>query len=421
MVQASNRLGLVDRLYISKSTFFKVFLLLGALVIFTVFIWYTFEVIEQLKIGTRSQVEKYVMMWQMAANSPTSGEELQFIFDEIIVKADFPIIVLDENEEPIHWRNIDNVSPTDYSPENLSRLKNTAKKMIKQNGAIKLTFGEGQISYFCYGDTLAIRQLTMMPFIEIGIVAAFLIVAFIGFQNIKRSEERHIWVGMAKETAHQLGTPISSLMGWVEVMTGETELSENLNDEERTHFKEALSNMSVDINRLHRIANRFGQIGSVPDLNQCDLNQLLLDTVEYYRRRLPFEGKGIAICLQTEKLPPMFVNAELYGWALENLLKNSLQAVDSRSGRIDIKTEFDQAGKNAIIELTDNGSGISPAMARKIFRPGFTTKKRGWGLGLTLVKRIIEEYHGGRIVLKKSRPGQTIFEITLPVTTDSKG
>jgi len=412
---------MIDRLYIGKSTFFKVFLLLGVVLISVIFIWYTLQVIEQLKIGTRSQVDKYVKMWQMAANSPTSGRELQFIFDEIIVKANFPIIVLDGDNEPIHWRNIDGVSPTDYSPENLSRLKEKAEHMMERNGAIPLMFGEDEVSYFCYGDTLAIRQLTMMPYIEIGIVLAFLAVAFIGFQNIKRSEERHIWVGMAKETAHQLGTPISSLMGWVEVMTGETELSENLNDEERARLKEAMSNMSVDITRLHRIANRFGQIGSVPDVNQCDLNQLVLDTVEYYRRRLPFEGKGIAICLQTSKLPPLCVNAELFSWALENLLKNSLQAVDSRTGRIDISTALDQGGKYATVSLTDNGPGISPAAARKVFRAGFTTKKRGWGLGLTLVKRIVEEYHGGRIVLKKSRPGQTVFEITLPVVTGSKG
>ncbi|MEA2030745.1 MAG: ATP-binding protein [candidate division Zixibacteria bacterium] len=421
MVQVSNRSRLIDRLYISKSTFFKVFLLLGILIISFVFIWYTFEVIEQLKIGTRSQVEKYVKMWQMAANFPTSGKELQFIFDEIIIKADFPIIVLDENKKPIHWRNIDDVSPTDYSTENMNRLKNVAEKMIKQNGTIELTFGKGQMSYFCYGDTPAVRQLTMMPFIEIGIVIAFLAVAFIGFQNIKRSEERHIWVGMAKEAAHQLGTPISSLMGWIEVMSGETETSENLNDKERLRFKESLGDMSVDINRLHRVANRFGQIGSVPDVSQCDINQLLMETVEYYRRRLPFEGKGVVINLQSEKLPLMYINAELVGWALENLLKNSIQAVDPRSGQIDIRAKLDQTGEKSIVELTDNGSGITQAMARKIFRAGFTTKKRGWGLGLTLVKRIVEEYHNGRIVLKKSQPGKTVFEITLPIVAKSKG
>ncbi|MBU8933729.1 MAG: HAMP domain-containing histidine kinase [candidate division Zixibacteria bacterium] len=421
MAQNASRSGLVDRLYIGKSTFFKVFLLLGVAIISVIFIWYTLEVIEQLKIGTRSQVDKYVKMWQMAANSPTSGQELQFIFDEIIVKADFPIIVLDGDNEPIHWRNIDGVSPTDYSPENLKLLREEAQQMMERNGAIPLMFGEDEVSYFCYGDTLAIRQLTLMPYIEIGIVLAFLAVAFIGFQNIKRSEERHIWIGMAKETAHQLGTPISSLMGWVEVMTGEAELSENLSDEEHARLKEAMSNMSVDITRLNRIANRFGQIGSVPEVNQCDMNQLVLDTVEYYRRRLPFEGKGIAICLQTNKLPPLCVNAELFSWALENLLKNSIQAVDSRTGRIDISTELDQSGKFAIVSLTDNGPGISPAMARKVFRAGFTTKKRGWGLGLTLVKRIVEEYHGGRIILKRSQPGQTVFEITLPVVTGSKG
>ncbi len=415
MSPPSSQKGLIDRLYIGKSTFFKAFLLIRVLAISAVFIWYTFNVIEQLKIGTRSQVEKYVKMWQLAASSPTSGDELQFIFDEIIVKADFPIIVLDENMEPIHWRNIEGIAPSDNSPKTMAYLRRMAQGMIKKNGKIPLEFGEGRVSYFCYGDTKAIRQLTMMPFIEIGLVVAFLIVAFIGFQNIRRSEERHIWVGMAKETAHQLGTPISSLLGWIEIMDGEIRQIPSECAEKKL-IQEALANMRVDTDRLQRVANRFGQIGSIPDLYANDLNAVVRETVEYYRRRLPFEGKGIHIELAAGKLPEVKHNPELFGWALENLIKNSLQAVDSREGLIEICTELHNSAKQVVITITDNGSGIPPGAARKIFRAGFTTKKRGWGLGLTLVKRIIEEYHGGRVTLKKSRPGQTVIEMLLPVS-----
>ncbi len=419
MADTTKNTGFFDRLYIGKSTFFKIFLLVGVTAISGVFIWYTFQVIDVLKRDTRSQVDKYVQMWQLVANSPTSGQELQFIFDEIIVKAEFPIIVLDDKEIPIHWRNIDDISPTDYSDTTKAKLVKEARNMIEKNGKIPLEFGTGRINYFCYGDSQVIRQLTMMPFIEIGIVFAFMIVALIGFQNIKRSEERNIWVGMAKETAHQLGTPISSLMGWIEVMTGETELSK-LSDEEKERLKEALSNMWVDVNRLNKIANRFGQIGSIPDLQECDLNQLLRETVEYYRRRLPFEGKGIALELITGEIPLLKLNNELFSWTVENLIKNALQVVDSRTGLIEIKTELHPSQKCVLVEVSDNGPGISKVAARKIFRAGFTTKKRGWGLGLTLVRRIVEEYHSGRVMLKKSRPGQTVFEIQLPVIGNEK-
>jgi len=409
--------SLTDALYIGKSTIFKIFLLSGVIIISVVFIWYTFNVIDKLKKDTHSQVEKYVRMWQLAANSNMSGNELQFIFDEIIVKANFPIIVLDENREPIHWRNIEGIPVGDTTKQTLNLLKKMAEKMIKQNGEFHLVFsnaGNSFINYFCYGDTKAINQLEVMPFVEIGIILAFMIVAMIGFQNIRKSEERHIWVGIAKETAHQLGTPISSLMGWLEVIESEKD-SGKFNKEEQDIINETIRNMKVDVIRLKKVANRFGQIGSVPELKPCNLNDIIQEVVDYYSRRLPFEGKGIAITFPAQNLPQISLNSELFSWSLENMVKNSLQAVDSKTGIINITTELHSDKKQVILNIIDNGKGISSAAARKIFRPGFTTKKRGWGLGLTLVKRIIEEYHGGKISLKKSKPGETVFEIILPV------
>ena len=424
MQTASKRSKLSSRLYIGKSTYFKIFLLIGVAVISAVFVWYTFNVIDKLQKSTRSQVVKYVKLWQLAASSNTGAEELQFIFDEIIVKADFPIIVLNEEDEPIHWRNIPEVPATDTTAKGKEFLTREVAGMIESNGRFPLKFGEGHVSYFCYGDSEVIRQLTMMPFIEIGIVIAFLLVALIGFQNIRRSEERHIWVGMAKETAHQLGTPITSLMGWIEVM--ESEASEAgttgaTGAEHAESIKDALSNMRVDSDRLQRIANRFGQIGSVPETTEQDANALVHETVEYYRRRLPFEGKGVAINFAPSDIPKVQLNAELFGWALENLLKNALQSVDSKTGKIELTTTCVKAQNQIQIEITDNGKGIPSAAVRKIFRAGFTTKKRGWGLGLTLVKRIVDEYHNGKLILKKTRPGETTFEITLPVDIDNKG
>ncbi|RKX19884.1 MAG: hypothetical protein DRP35_06980, partial [Candidatus Zixiibacteriota bacterium] len=324
-----------NRLYISKSTLFKLSLLVGIALISSIFVWYTLTVIERLKKDTRSQVEKYVKMWQLAANSPSSETDvqLQFIFDEIIVKATFPIIVLDKDRNPIHWRNIEGVTSQDTTPQTVDYLKKVAEKMIEAHGEFPLYFGEDGdgilfVNYFCYGDSKVVKKLLIMPFVEIGILVAFLIIAFVGYQNLRQSEERHIWVGMAKETAHQLGTPISSLMGWLEVIAADEESSENKSVK---IDKEITSNIKVDVARLQKIANRFGLIGSIPELKETDLKEIIQDSIDYYSRRLPFEGEGVKLTLQSSNIPNIPLNSELFSWVLENLIKNALQAVDLKT------------------------------------------------------------------------------------------
>ncbi len=208
-------------------------------------------------------------------------------------------------------------------------------------------------------------------------------------------------------------------MGWLEVMETEKE-SGCFAGQQMELLDETLNNMKVDIIRLEKVANRFGKIGSIPILQSCNLDEILQEVVDYYIRRLPFEGKGIRIEFEKGKVPPVELNPELFSWALENMVKNALQAVDSKNGVIKLMTELVPGEKYVRVEIADNGKGITAAAARKIFRAGFTTKKRGWGLGLTLVKRIIEEYHNGRISLKKSKPGETIFEILLPSKNDKR-
>ena len=413
--------GGVSELYVGRSTLLKVFLIGGVLTISALFIWYTFDIIDQLQSDTRTQVDKYVRLWQLAANLPTSGDEQQclfFIFDEIIVKAQFPIVVLDSNHEPVSWRNIADIPSDDTTRAAFERLREVAEEMHNSNGEYPLYFGETNVNYLRYGDSELIKQLKVVPFIAVGIVLAFMIVAIIGFQNIRRSEERYIWVGMAKETAHQLGTPLSSLLGWLELIDKQNR--QPLSDSDLDQLlDQTTSHMKTDVERLQRVANRFSQIGSTPDLDECDLNVLVDEVVQYYLARLPFEGKGAQIRVSTGDIPPVRLNRELFSWVLENLIKNSLQAVDPKSGIITLVTSVSDARRDVVLDLIDNGHGIPAGAARKLFRPGFTTRKRGWGMGLTLVKRIVEEYHVGRIVLMSSKPGETIFRITLSISGGS--
>jgi len=403
---------------IGKTTIFKLFLLVGIVVISVVFVWYTVDVIDQLKKDAERSARSYVRLWQLAASEQSTGGEIQIIFEEVIKKASFPVVITDLNGQPLSWRNIPGIEDNDSTQAAKEKIHDVIIEMKEDKGEIPLMFGEHTISYFYYGDSKIIRQLQWMPFIEIGLVGAFVLIGFVGFQNIRRSEERHIWVGMAKETAHQLGTPISSLMGWLEVLSAEHEDKQTDSDIENM---ETYGQMKTDVTRLQKIANRFGKIGSKPELIDADINTLMTEIVEYFKRRLPFEGKGVNLQFKPVENASVCLNPELFSWAIENLVKNALQAVDPLSGWITISVLPCTTDSDFIkIEIIDNGIGIPTGIARKLFRPGFTTKKRGWGLGLTLVKRIIEEYHRGRVILLRSQPGETVFQITLPINKNSQ-
>jgi signal transduction histidine kinase len=245
----------------------------------------------------------------------------------------------------------------------------------------------------------------------------FVLIAFVTFRNIKMAEQRTIWVGMAKETAHQLGTPISSLLGWLELLKVRCESQTKASEEDSDlTIKQIADRVDVDLRRLGKIAHRFEQIGSVPGLKPTDLNVVVSEAAAYFRQRLPHNGSGIIVSEQLGQLVPAKANAELMSWVVENLLKNSLEAVDPRAGVIEVSTGLDREKKNVTIQISDNGRGIPPRRHKKIFKPGYTTKKRGWGLGLSLAKRIVEEYHLGKISLKESIPNEkTTISMCIPV------
>ena len=387
---------------------FKGFLVFGIVLIAGVFFFYTQTLISQIKENSRQVMNTYARLWQLAASAPTGGAEIDVIFEEIIQKSDFPIVVTDAEGELLAWRGV-GVDWDDTTYISREKLRKMAQKMDRHKQPIPIYFGTRQeiINYLHYGDPVLISQLRLMTLVELGLLTLFVLIAFITFRNIRVAEQRTIWVGMSKETAHQLGTPISSLLGWLELLKAKCESeAETSGEDSSLTIEQIAERMDVDLRRLGKIAHRFEQIGSVPELKPTDLNAVVSEAVAYFQQRLPHNGSGVVIKQKLGPLVPAKANAELMSWVIENLLKNSLEAVDPRKGVIKVLTSLDKEKKTILIQVTDNGRGIPPRRQKKIFRPGYTTKKRGWGLGLSLAMRIIEEYHLGKISVKESVPNQ---------------
>jgi hypothetical protein len=227
---------------------------------------------------------------------------------------------------------------------------------------------------------------------EILLAAVFIFVAYVGFTTIKRTEQSNIWVGMAKETAHQLGTPLSSIIGWLERARAD--------GEHIPAVAESLQEIGNDIERLNKVAARFSKIGSRPDLKDEDLAEVIRGVIAYIAKRIPRSGKRVDLIIATPGEFRAFINRDLFEWVVENLMKNALDAMEGPSGRVTF--HLTQSGRRTTIDVTDTGKGIDPRFHKDVFRPGYSTKKRGWGLGLSLSKRIIEEYHKGKLFVKQS-------------------
>jgi len=393
-----------------SSIFFKGAIFFGIVILAFVYFFYTQYVITRLKEDSRRVVSAYARLWGLVASESTTGVEIDLIFEEIIRKSNFPIIVTSPEGEPQAWRGV-GISWDDTSLEAKNKLEELVRKMDKEKEPVPIYYGEEKkvINYLHYGDSKLISQLRIMPFLEIGLLLVVIWVGFSSFRNMQRSEKRSIWAGMAKETAHQLGTPISSLLGWVELLKSRSEKSENGSVGKDDYVEK----MEIDIKRLEKIASRFSQIGSLPELKEGELNELVLEVVGYFKERVP---EGVEIKENLGEPIKLELNPELLSWVIENLLKNSIEAVESQKGKIEVSTGMDKSRKKAYILVSDNGRGVPAREQNKIFAPGYTTKKRGWGLGLSLAKRIVEEYHKGKIALVESIPNQrTTFSVTLPL------
>ncbi len=362
------------------------------------------------------------------------SERLREVFRDVIHQIDFPVVLSDEFGRPYAWKGIgipvesvtvemsEALDPDDPPLSGpLAEILAITREMDRKNPPVPMVIaGSDQVvGYVHYGESELLREVRWVPIVEIAAFFLFIALGFLGFRSAKVSEQRYIWIGMAKETAHQLGTPISSLMGWLEVLGGRAQPAPGDAGTivvPRALFEQTVHEMEADVERLEKIAFRFSQVGSEPQRKLQDIVPVVANTAAYVQRRLPRHGRGPSIEERYETVPELNINAELIEWVIENLLKNAVDAADKPEGRITVAVERRPETETVEIRIGDNGRGMTPGEQRRIFQPGFTTKQRGWGLGLTLAKRIIEEYHGGRIWVKESHPGRgTTMAISFPI------
>ncbi|HWB62565.1 MAG TPA: HAMP domain-containing sensor histidine kinase, partial [Chitinophagales bacterium] len=320
-----------------------------------------------------------------------------FISEVVVNTASTPVILTDDKLNVIAFGNIDS-SKMQSQDFVLKRIK----KMQSAHEPVIVDLGEGVLRYIYYDDSDTLKQLRIFPFVQLGIFTAFLLLSYLAFSNARKAEQNLVWVGMAKETAHQLGTPISSLEGWVEYLRemGDFSGKENI-----------INELESDISRLSLVAERFSKIGSVPQLISENVKACMERNVSYMRRRA--SGK-VQMTVDCPDELTFKINAQLFDWVLENLLKNALDAMNGE-GKIAIHVTGNT--RQVVIDVTDSGKGIPKNKFDTIFEPGYSTKRRGWGLGLSLTRRIVQEYHHGRIFVKSSEIDKgTTFRIIIPAS-----
>lgn len=346
----------------------------------------------------KHEEQRKMEIWAEAMRSLNSADEytdLTLVLTVLNSNSTIPVVVLDREGEVQDYRNIPLREGS--AEEQMRAVKRKAQSMMDAGRVIRVYLSSTDYMEICYADSLLLRRLAWWPYVQLGLVFVFVVVAIFALLSSKRAEQNKVWVGLSKETAHQLGTPISSLMAWQEM------LRETYPDDE------LLPEMGKDVERLQRIAERFSKIGSLPELRPESLNEVLSAVTQYISRRASNRVRLTCTVPQQPLIVPMC--SSLFEWVVENLCKNAIDAMD---GQGSITLTASTEGALAVVEVADMGKGIPKNKFRTVFTPGFTTKKRGWGLGLSLAKRIVEEYHHGRIYVKNSEVGRgTTFRIEL--------
>lgn len=377
-----------------KKRRWKILLLLLAVIIGIGSFFYTNWLVKSMAKEERKSVQLWAEATQkLASYDINSNQDITFLLDIINRNTTIPIIITDSLDQIGVNRNIS------FSEEKKDKiLMSELRKMKEENEPIIITVSETETQYLYYRDSVLLENLKYYPVIQFGVIFLFILVAYLAFSSSRNAEQNQVWVGMSKETAHQLGTPISSLMAWVELLK-----MQNIDEKLIQEFEK-------DTQRLEKITERFSKIGSVPELIRTDVAETIRLTVEYLKTRS--SGKVIFILdFDPQKKYEVPLNASLFSWVIENLCKNAIDAMNNNGT---IQVSISEKADQIFIEVSDTGKGISKAYFKTVFQPGFTTKKRGWGLGLSLAKRIVENYHKGKIFLKQSEINKgTTFRIVL--------
>lgn len=368
-------------------------LFLLAIAIGVVSLWYTRQLVDKLA----AEEEKKVMLWANATKALVTAEaNFDFMLGIIKDNETIPVILVDDKGEITASRNLDSTRENDpaYLEKELAEMK-------EQHEPIRILYDEvnQRYNYLYYKNSIILTQLKEYPYYQLSVIALFILVSYLAFSSSRKAEQNRVWVGMSKETAHQLGTPISSLHGWM------TLLREQASGEQT----ETLNELEKDISRLELIAERFSKIGSEPVLKSSNLHEVLHHALSYLQSRA---SSRVQFVLKPVDVPvTVRLNIPLFEWVIENICKN---AIDAMGGDGTITVAIEKVDKQVWIDITDTGKGIPSSKFKTVFKPGYTTKKRGWGLGLSLAKRIVEEYHKGKIFVKESIPGKgTTFRIIL--------
>jgi hypothetical protein len=399
----------------------KGYLFLGVAVLFLAMLLYSNHLIARMRVNaeaTSRLFSRYMSNVLFEVSDDGRLGDLRTVVQE----SDFPIIITVLDGRPILWHNVPvdertdeelemliNMDPNNPPTPKMKKLVDLYREFDKTNRPIPIQVaGASNIeSYVHFGPSALQRELRYMPFVLLGIFLVFMAVAIQGLRYLKLSEQRSIWVGMARETAHQLGTPLSAMLGWVQV------LKDHASSRDDAAMAGYVGEMEVDLTRLNKITERFSKIGATPERVTIDLKPVLEHTVAYFRKRLPTLNSTSALSLSSEGDLRVRGNEELLEWVFENLVKNAIDALGEAGGRIELAAR--RADGWVEVTVRDSGRGIPGALRDLVFRPGFTTKRRGWGLGLALARRIVEEYHDGTIRLVESRSGKgTTFQVRLP-------
>lgn len=373
----------------------KILLVVAAIVIAAASLVVSHYLVKDLSDQERSRMELWAEAMR-SLNMPDTNTDLNLVLKVIEDNNSIPVIVIDDDQQITAFRNVKIREKNEE--DSLLYLQSEVERMKKMKRFIRINL-ESSSDYIdvCYDESLMIKRLNVYPYIQLGVVMIFVIIAIFALLTSKKAEQNKVWVGLSKETAHQLGTPISSLMAWTEV------LKENYPDDD------LIPEMEHDVNRLQLIAERFSKIGSVPELSTVNLLDVMNNVADYMRHRT--SDKVVIEKVFPRQEVSARINAALFEWVVENLCKN---AVDAMNGSGKITLFLQDEGEHIAIEVSDTGKGIKKKDIKHVFKPGFTTKKRGWGLGLSLAKRIVEEYHKGRIFVVNSEVGKgTTFRIEL--------